>query len=144
MWKLVLGYQNFQKNNCGCLHSAPDWVCFSDLESTLVIPYTIVILQLRPGIPLYSRTTKTVIIVELTCSCEENMESWHATKFGKYDPLCSAIKIWLVHTFLCCGSRSLRILCFNSCLVRLGLTRKLVRSSLKTLSSAALTASFQI
>ena len=81
------------KNNCGCLHSAPDWVRFSDLESTLVIPYTIVILQLRPDIPLYSRTTKTVIIVELTCSCEENMESWHATKFGKYDPLCSAIKI---------------------------------------------------
>ena len=29
------------------------------------------------------------------------MESWRATKFGKYDPLCSVIKInsWSVHFF---------------------------------------------
>ena len=52
----------------------------SDLESTLVIPPAIAILQLRPDILLYSTTTKTVIIVEFTCPCEENMESWHATK----------------------------------------------------------------
>ena len=79
----------------------PDWVLLSDLESTLVIPPEIAILQLRPDILLYSTTTKTVIIVELTCSCEENMESWHATKFGKYGHLCSAIKTnrWSIHYF---------------------------------------------
>ena len=29
------------------------------------------------------------------------MESWHATKFGKYDPICSAIKSigWSLHFF---------------------------------------------
>ena len=83
------------------LHSAPDWVLLSDLESTLVIPPTIAISQLKPDILLYSAITKIVIIVELFCPCDENMESWHATKFGKYDPLCSAIKTngWSVYFF---------------------------------------------
>ena len=73
----------------------------SDLESTQVIPPAIVISQLRPDILFYSTTTKVVIILEITCLYEENMESWHAIKFGKYDPLCPAIKInsWSVHFF---------------------------------------------
>ena len=54
-------------NNCGLLHTAPDWVLLSDLESTLVIPPAIAITQLRPDILLCSISTKTVIILELTC-----------------------------------------------------------------------------
>ena len=132
--------QTSKKNNCGLLHTAPDWVLLSDLESTLVIPPTIAISQLRPDVLLYSTSTKTVTILELTCPCEENMESWHATKFRQYDPLFSAIKSngWSIHFFTVearaqgyCAST------IRSCLMRLGLTRKLVRSSLKTLSSAA-------
>ena len=73
------------------------------------------------------------------------MESWHATKFGKYDPVFSGIKTngWSVHfspvqvgALGCCAST------VRSCLVRLRLTTKFVRSSLKTLSSVAVTASF--
>ena len=75
-----------------------------------------------------------------------NMESWHAAKFGKDDPLCSAIKTnsLSVHFFAVevgvwayCASTVI------SCLVCLGLTRKLLRS-LKTLNGAALTASLEI
>ena len=77
-----------------------------------------------PDILLYSTTAKTVIILELTCPCEEKMESWHATtKFGKYDPLCSAIKGngWSIHSFAvevgACGYCASTI---RSCLMGLG------------------------
>ena len=75
------------------------------------------------------------------------MESWHAIKFGKYGSLCSAIKTnaWFVHFFAVeVGVQRYCTSTIRSCLMRLDLTRKLRRSSLKTLSSAALTASFQI
>ena len=119
----------------------------SALQSTLVIPSAIAISQLRPDILLYSTSTKIVIILKLTCPCEENVESWHASKFGKYDPLCSAIKTngWSMHFFAVeVGAQGYCASTIRSYLMRLGLTRELVISSLKTLSSAALTASFQI
>ena len=36
--------------------------------------------QLRPDIRIFSNSVRKVIIIELTCSCEEKMESWHCTK----------------------------------------------------------------
>ena len=62
-----------KKNNCGLLHTAPDWDLLSDLEFALVIPPTIAIWQLRPDIHLYSTSTKTVKVLELICPCEKNM-----------------------------------------------------------------------
>ena len=100
-----------------------------DLESVQVIPPVMTISQLRPDLLFYSTTTKTVIGLDLPCPCEENMESWHATKFGKSDPLCSAIKIngWFVHFFAVeVGARGYCASSIRSCLMRLGLTRKLV------------------
>ena len=137
-----------KKNNCGLLHSAPDWVLLSDLESTLVVRPAIPISQLRSDILLYSTTKKTVIILELTYPCEENMESLHAAKFEKYDSFCSAIKAkgWSIHFFAVkIGLLAYCASTIRSCLMHLGLTRKLVKSSPKRFSSAVLlTASFQI
>ena len=31
-------------------------------------------------------------LIELTCTCEENMEAWHKTKVNKYMPLKSVIE----------------------------------------------------
>ena len=73
------------------------------------------------------------------------MESWHATKFGKYDPVFSGIKTngWSVHFFpVQVGALGYCASTVRSCLVRLRLTTKFVRSSLKTLSSVAVTAFF--
>ena len=75
------------------------------------------------------------------------MKSWHATKFGKYDPLCSAIKAkgWSEHFFAVkIGAQGYCASTIRLGLMYLGLTRKLMRSSLKTLSCTALTGSFQI
>ena len=130
-----------EKKNWGWLNSAPDWVLLSDLESTLVIPPAIAISQLRSDILLYSTTTKIVIIIALTCPCEEKMESWNATKFGKYDPLCPTIKTnsWSVHFFAVeVGAWGYCASTIRSCPMHLSLARKLVRPSLKTLSCAAL------
>ena len=43
---------------------------------------------LRPDVLLFSRSSKKVIITELTCPCEENMSQWHEEKSQKYYPLC--------------------------------------------------------
>ena len=59
------------------------------------------------------------------------MESCHATKFGKHDPLCSAIKTnaWSVHFFAMeVGAQRYCASIIRSCLMALGLTKKLLRS----------------
>ena len=105
-----------KKTNHGLLYLAPDWIMLTDLNEKLIIPSFIFITQLRPDIVLFSKATKTVIILELTCPCEENMEEWHRVKFNKYEPLSEAIKCngWAVHLFpIEIGARG-RVLCFNS------------------------------
>ena len=56
---------------------------------------------LRPDILLFSRSTKKVIIIELTCPCEENMSQWHEEKSQKYYPLCCSIRSngWSVYFY---------------------------------------------
>ena len=104
-----------QKSNCRLLHRPPYWVLLSDLGFMLVIPFAIVISRLRPDILLYPTSTKTVIILELTCPCEGNMR-WCAPKFGKFESLCSVFVQQLKQTaasyISVLWSRSSRILCF--------------------------------
>ena len=136
-----------KKCNIGLLNSAPDWIVLSDLGGNLVIPSTIVISSLRPDIFIFSKLTKTVIILELTCPCEENMEEWHSVKFNKYNPLASAIKCngWKTYLFpLEVGARGYCSSTVRSCLSRLGLSNKIIRSTLKSLSLVSIRASFQI
>ena len=47
---------------------------------------------LRPDILLFSMSTKKVIIIELTCPCEENLSQWHEEKPQKHYPLCCSIR----------------------------------------------------
>ena len=106
----------------------------SALKSTLAIPPGIAISQLGHNIFLNSTTSKTVITLQLTCPSGENLESWHAIKFGKHDPLCLAIKRngWSVHFFAVEGAQGYCASTLRPFNMHLGLTRKLVRSSLET------------
>ena len=136
-----------KKHHTGLLHLADDWKMLVDLDSKLVFPSFIAITSLRPDLVLYSLAKKTVIILELTCPCEENMEEWHRVKFEKYEPLATSIRSrgWIVHLFpVEIGARGYCSNSVKSCLSRLGLSSKSVRLSLKQLSLASLTASFQI
>ena len=136
-----------KKRSLGLLHAAPDWKLLCDLDSKLVFPSFIAVTVLCPDIVLYSVVEKTVILIELTCPCEENMEQWHQTKYDKYEPLSSAIKSngWKVNLFpIEVGARGYCSTSVKSCFQRLGFSNKQVRSTLKSLSFICLKASFQI
>ena len=66
-----------RKGFLGILHSASDWNLKFDLDGTLEVPVFLAVFSLRPDILLFLRSTKKVIIIELTCPCEENMNQWH-------------------------------------------------------------------
>ena len=68
----------------GILHQASGWVLLADIDSNYCFPIHIAFTQLRPDITIFSNVLRKVILIELTCLCEENMESWHSTKINKY------------------------------------------------------------
>ena len=68
----------------GILHHASDSILLGDLNKTYFFPGHIVFAQLRPDIMIFSNTLRKVSLIELTCSSEENMKSWHGTKINKY------------------------------------------------------------
>lgn len=131
----------------GILHSASDWTVMCDLDTTLIIPPDVAVTQLRPDIVLLSRMTKAVIVIELTCPCEENMEKWHDTKTDKYSLLLRTIQIngWAVHFFAVeVGARGYCSDSVRTCLRRLGFPPKSIRCILKLLGSIAMKCSFHI
>ncbi|XP_057310634.1 uncharacterized protein LOC130648598 [Hydractinia symbiolongicarpus] len=73
------GHSSSKKSKpVGLLHLATDWLFLSDLNGELIFPGHIAITSLRPDLVLYSNNSKRVILIELTCPCEENMETWHS------------------------------------------------------------------
>ena len=77
---------------------------------------------------------KTVILIELTCPCEDNMESWHSTKLAKYSCLVSTIKSngWNADIFAIeVGARGYCSRSVTACLKRLDFPNKLAFSSAK-------------
>ena len=68
----------------GILHHASQWILLAHLNKNCYFLIHIAFTQLRPGITIFSNNLRKVILIELTCPCEENMESWHSTKINKY------------------------------------------------------------
>ena len=89
------------KKPTGTLHLTSDWVLLSDLCNNYVFPGHIAISALRPDIVLFSNALKRAILIELTCPCEENIESWHSNKLLRYSGLVNMIKHngWYVDLF---------------------------------------------
>ena len=85
----------------GILHHASDWVLLADLNSNYCFPVHIAFTQLRPDITIFANSLRKVILIELTCPCEENMESWHSIKINKYLALKTIIGSdgWCVELF---------------------------------------------
>ena len=77
------------------------WVLLGDLDGTFSFPLHIASTELRPNITIFSNKLQRVILVELTCPCEENMEAWHNIKVNKYLPLKSVTENngWSVDLF---------------------------------------------
>ena len=99
----------------GILHHASDWVLLEDLNSNYCFPVHIAFTQLRPDITIFSNSLGKVILIELTCPCEENVESWHSTKINKHLPLKTIIESngWCVELFAVkVGARVYYSVCF--------------------------------
>ena len=71
----------------GILHQASDWVLLGDLDGTFSFPPHTAFPGLRPYITVFLNKLKRVILIELACPCEENMEAWHKAEVNKYLPL---------------------------------------------------------
>ena len=71
----------------GLLDQADDWKLLVDLGKQLKFPHFICSTLLRPDIVLYSLSSRIVIIIELSCPSEENLNEAHIFKDGKYDDL---------------------------------------------------------
>ena len=71
----------------GILHHASDGILLADLNKNYCFPVHIAFTQVRPDITIFSNSLRKVILIELTCLCEENMESWHGNKINKYSVL---------------------------------------------------------
>ena len=76
----------------GILHQSVDWIFKADLDKNNNFPLHTAYTELQPDITIYSNSAKKVILIELTCPWEENMEKWHDLKISKYLPLKSALK----------------------------------------------------
>ena len=84
--------KNKNSSPSGILHQASDWVLSGDLDGSFFFPPHIGFTELRPDIVIFSNKLKRVILIELTCPCEENMEPRHNAKVNKYMPLKSTIE----------------------------------------------------
>ena len=136
-----------RKGFLGVLHSASDQNLEFDLDGMLIVPVFLAISTLRPDILLFSRCTKKVIIIELTCPFEENISQWHEEKSHKYYPLCCSIRSngWSVYFDATeAGARGFCAESVRSCLRSLDFNKRLCRKTLQTLSSVPLRCSFEI
>ena len=105
---------------------------------------------MHPDIALFSKYSKTAALLELTCPCEENMQSWHSQKLNKYSPLPKVIvdNGWTADLFaivvgaLGYSSRWLSIC--SICLKRLSYNNKIAYKTTKSWSCISLKASFYI
>ena len=118
-----------------------------DLDDTFSFPPHIAFTELRPDITIFSNKLKRVILIELTCPCEENVEAWHNAKVNKYLPLKSVIENngWSVDLFAvevgAGGYCSRSVLC---CFKSLGLRNCTINVTIKQIIKCSMENSFCI
>ena len=69
------------------LARARDWEIQVDLRKKLVFPEEVAVTRLRPDMVLLSRSSKSILIVELTVPWEERLDISHQLKKAKYQDL---------------------------------------------------------
>ena len=117
------------------------------MKGDYLLPFQLALTELQPDIVLFSKSTKRAILLELTCPCKENMESWHSQKLIKYTPLAKVIEDngWAVDLFAIeVGARGYSSTSLSICFKRLGFNNKTVQKTTKSLSFISMKASFYI
>ena len=138
---------NCKSNPTGLLHLANDWIMDADLSSAYKFPSHIAETSQRPDIYLYSNSLKRVILIELTCPCEENFNERHQEKLDRYIPLVAIIKSnsWIPSLFCIeVGARGYCSRTVITLLRSLGLPPKRSKLAIKDLGYVSTRASFNI
>ena len=111
-------------------------------------PPTIVATPLRPDIVLWSRMSRVVVIIELTCPAKEDMFGAQLRKETKYSGLVdeiNATEVWKPMLFtLEVGARGLVGLSTHKTSVRLGFTSSQAKVLCKRLSSVVVRCSYAV
>ena len=129
----------------GILDSAVDWTFMVDLNRSLKFPEHICSTLQRPDIVLYSGLTRQVVMIELTCPCEERFLESHERKLSKYVDLVAECEGagWKSQLFAVeVGARGYASESLNRCLRALGLNIQRVKRCVKEAAAAALRSSF--
>ena len=91
-----------KRDSTNLLQKTNDWEFLMDEEyKQVVFPPIITETAKRPDITIYSKRTKTVIIIELTVPMEENLSNANARKKCKYEDLVAECENrgWCTHYF---------------------------------------------
>jgi len=131
------------------LHAARDWRLIDDVgKKRLLFPPEIYATPLRPDCVIWSKTAKTVILVELTCPAEEGITAANIRKSARYDPLVASITDDTDWTALCfpieIGARGLVGRSTRKFFRKVGFTNQLATRVCKTLSVVVARCSYAI
>ena len=127
------------------LLQANDWTFLYDLEGQLRFPIEAAVTSLRPDVVLFSRSSKTIVLLELTVPLEDNAHPAHDRKTTKYSALVTACEEngFKTHMF------ALEVGClgycphsFLHCFEALGLPKSAARQIRSEASKTALRSSY--
>ena len=131
----------------GLLGDCNDWHLLADIDKQLKFPSHIFVTLLRPDIVIYSNARRILIMIELTCPCEQNIGSAHVSKTSKYSYLIAMCQKagWVVHFFAVeVGARGYASVSLKICFSKLGLSGRKLKEAINDASLAASKGSFWI
>ena len=130
------------------LDRAQDWKLLVDFErQKLVFPPEIYGTSERPDIVIWSVSSKTVIMIELTCPSEEGFEAASVRKHRRYEDLVQNIRLQEWNPILMTvevGVRGYVATSMLRCLRRLGFSNREVHQLRKAFSQVAVRCSYGI
>ena len=116
-------------------------------DNSITFPTLICVTDLRPDIVIWSENTKTVILLELTCPSEENIQQAKTRKSARYLPLLQLIQDngWSVSLRLLeAGVRGLLSFSFSHCFRELGFSNMCNRNLCKMIENTVSRCSYII
>ena len=126
------------------LLQANDWTFLYNVEGQLQFPIEAAVTSLRPDVELFSRSSKTIVLLELTVPREDNVHLAHDRRSSKYSALVKACEEngFKTHMF------ALEVGClgycphsFLHCFEALGLPKSAARQMRSEASKTALSSS---
>ena len=130
------------------LRCTDDWEFIFDLDdSDYVFPIGITVTRLRPDAVIFSKSLKTVLLIELTCPIEDRLSVAHDLKLDRYAGLLTKCEEngWKAHHFpVEVGSRGFVSFTVKTCLSNLGMSPSQIKKVRQEVSRTALRASYMI